>query len=193
MKYSGSRNYFNTKLKRCQKVPVCITDETKELPDVAYNPNSNTCKDLETDITEADLEILNGGKCEHSLDTEPIPHVTNIRCHHGRVDNMTGFCICDKGWTSIPDQFSPSTSLYHMCTVQIRHWHTLYNKEELYKLYMLGGSALLALLYAFCIFCCYTFCHVKEECVCEEEEDVCDCDDAEEEEDEDECLCYGDD
>lgn len=34
MKYLGSRNYFNYKWKRCQKVPLCISDPEKELPDV---------------------------------------------------------------------------------------------------------------------------------------------------------------
>lgn len=34
MKYLGFRNYFNQKWKRCQKVPVCIADVRKSLPDV---------------------------------------------------------------------------------------------------------------------------------------------------------------
>lgn len=34
MKYLGTRNYFNHKWNRCQKVPMCIADPEKELPDV---------------------------------------------------------------------------------------------------------------------------------------------------------------
>lgn len=34
MKYLGFRNYFNHKWKRCQKVPICVSDPEKDLPDV---------------------------------------------------------------------------------------------------------------------------------------------------------------
>lgn len=34
MKYLGCRNYFDQKDKRCQKIPHCISDPMKELPDL---------------------------------------------------------------------------------------------------------------------------------------------------------------
>ena len=34
MKYLGTRSYFNKRWKRCQKVPKCVYDPEKLLPDV---------------------------------------------------------------------------------------------------------------------------------------------------------------
>ena len=34
MKYSGTRSYFNSRLKICERVPICGADETKGLPNV---------------------------------------------------------------------------------------------------------------------------------------------------------------
>lgn len=34
IKYNGKRNFFNRRMQRCQAVPICIADTSKELPDV---------------------------------------------------------------------------------------------------------------------------------------------------------------
>ncbi|XP_075228188.1 uncharacterized protein LOC142328366 [Lycorma delicatula] len=121
MKYSGCRSFFNHLNQRCQRIPVCMSDPKKEMPDVAYVPMSNTCRDLETAITEEDVQYLTRNGIDTKWKVEPPPKITNIRCHHGHIDNTSGICVCDPGWTSTPfdrDQFNPSTVLYHMCTIQ---------------------------------------------------------------------------
>lgn len=37
MKFLGTRNYYNERWKRCQKVPVCVSDSQKDDPDVVRN------------------------------------------------------------------------------------------------------------------------------------------------------------
>ncbi|KAK5642094.1 hypothetical protein RI129_008261 [Pyrocoelia pectoralis] len=113
MKYLGARNYFNFKWRRCQKVPLCITDRDKSLPDVSYVPFSNQCKDLEQ-VNLKELQDLQQDNWKSE--------VPNIRCHHGKLDMDRGFCNCDKGWTTVitdGNHYEPTLSIYHMCNTQI--------------------------------------------------------------------------
>ncbi|RZF32414.1 hypothetical protein LSTR_LSTR001878 [Laodelphax striatellus] len=121
LKYAGSRSYFNPINQRCQAIPICMSDPEKELPDIAYVPLSNTCRDLEQAITEDDVKFLTRNEVGTKWKSNPPPRISNLRCHHGHINNQTGLCVCDAGWTSAAidgDQFNPSTMLYHMCTIQ---------------------------------------------------------------------------
>ena len=42
----------------------------------AYNPNSNTCKNLETTFTAKELKDLGESLCVSEMQSEPSPHVT---------------------------------------------------------------------------------------------------------------------
>ncbi|XP_069695316.1 uncharacterized protein [Periplaneta americana] len=156
MKYAGSRNYYDSKWQRCRKVPTCISDDTKELPDVAYAPTSNTCKDLEAAITDEDLHVLAHGVIDSSWRSGPAPHITNMRCHHGHMDNTTGFCVCDEGWTSSSDQFNPSTSPYHMCTMQVGRLSIDMQHRGTVTIVIFIGALAAALLIVACTCTCYS-------------------------------------
>lgn len=63
---------------------------------------------------------------------------TNFRCHHGKIDNITGFCICNDGWTSVPftkENYEPTLSPYHMCNIRVGTWHEM--NEEKFKMTIL--------------------------------------------------------
>ncbi|XP_068086118.1 uncharacterized protein [Anabrus simplex] len=164
MKYDGYRNYYNSKLRICQPVPICIANPNKELPDVAYVPTSNTCRNLESDITDDDVKFLTRGTFDNQeWHSEPTPRLAqNIRCHHGKVDNTTGFCICDEGWTSAPmdrDQLEPGTQLYHMCTVQMRQWSSALSMRHVHSrpLFLFLAALSAALLLLLCALLLYVF------------------------------------
>ncbi|XP_020710956.2 uncharacterized protein LOC105691068 isoform X3 [Athalia rosae] len=126
VKYNGKRNFFNRRQQRCQPVPICIADATKDLPDVAYVPASNTCRDLENAVDEEEVRTLSQGVAEAAWRSEPLPYLSNVYCHHGSKDNATGFCVCHEGWTSQPvDNLEPSTERIHLCNVQMLPWPRL--------------------------------------------------------------------
>lgn len=122
-KYGGSRSFYNTAHKRCEKVPLCETNLDAELPDIVYVPNINQCKDLSMPITEEDVKQLTRSASESTRFTAPeIPMITNIDCHHGQLNPITGFCDCEPGWTSAypaGEDYIPSTVPYHMCTMRV--------------------------------------------------------------------------
>lgn len=117
IKYSGLRNFYNRKRKRCQKVPECIGDPNKELPDIVYVPTSNTCRNLEEPASSEDiLDLINKNYETNSKDLDGKS--MNIQCHHGEVDVRTGLCVCDPGWTSEPfdlDEYNQGAQIYLMC------------------------------------------------------------------------------
>lgn len=121
-KYGGTRSFFNNGSKRCEQVPRCETNLDDELPDIVYIPNINQCKDLSLPIQEEDVKHLTRSLVENTRFTVPdLPMITNIQCHHGQLNSISGFCTCDAGWTSeSPDaeDYIPSTVPYHMCTVR---------------------------------------------------------------------------
>ncbi|XP_046485520.1 uncharacterized protein [Neodiprion pinetum] len=153
IKYHGKRNFFNRRHRRCQPVPVCIADTNKELPDVAYVPASNTCRDLENAVNEVEVRALSRGTAETAWRSEPRPYLSNIYCHHGKTDNSTGFCICHEGWTSKSvDNLEPSTELIHLCNVQMLPWPRL--RANRLKIILTVIAALLGILVV--LFCCAT-------------------------------------
>lgn len=161
LKYSGNRNFYNRKSKRCQKVPTCIADPSKDLPDVAYVPNSNTCRDLESAVSEEDIRLLVHGMAEDK-NFQYEPQMVNIRCHHGEIDPRTGLCICDKGWKSEifdPDTYNPSTSIYSMCNVKC------HIEDDQFKFIPIILGVFIAFWLSSCILCCEKygyFCYVVE-------------------------------
>lgn len=61
-----------------------------------------------------------------------------MRCHHGKIDNKTGFCICNAGWSSVAftkENYEPTLSLYHMCNIRVGTWHEM--NEAKFKITML--------------------------------------------------------
>lgn len=121
-KYGGARSFFNNMTQRCEQVPRCETNLDAELPDIVYVPNINRCKDLSVPINEEDVKHLTRSLVENTRFTAPeLPMITNMQCHHGHLNSITGFCTCDVGWTSeSPDaeDYTLSTLPYHMCTLR---------------------------------------------------------------------------
>lgn len=60
-KYSGRRPFFESTSGKCVSAPVCETSLSKELPDIAYVPKSNICRDLEHPITIGDIYAISTG------------------------------------------------------------------------------------------------------------------------------------
>lgn len=50
--YNGRKPYFNDKIKRCVRVPKCITKGNQHLPNIIYNPRTNKC--MKNNIIKAD-------------------------------------------------------------------------------------------------------------------------------------------
>nr|CAD7441089.1 unnamed protein product [Timema bartmani] len=46
-----------------------------------------------------------------------------LGCHHGNKDNVTGFCVCEQGWTSAPFDHGhshPGGIRYQMCNIELQ-------------------------------------------------------------------------
>lgn len=41
--YNGKKPFYDTKMKRCVRVPKCVSKFNRNLPNVVYNPKSNRC------------------------------------------------------------------------------------------------------------------------------------------------------
>ncbi|KAJ0176935.1 hypothetical protein K1T71_006944 [Dendrolimus kikuchii] len=59
-KYLGLRPFYSID-NRCTEAPVCERDFAKDLPDVVYVPNSNTCRDLDNPISVGDVYSFSTG------------------------------------------------------------------------------------------------------------------------------------
>lgn len=49
-----------------------------------------------------------------------------MRCNNGVLNNDTGICECDEGWTSGEEDeanYIPSLSVYHMCNIKLDSWN----------------------------------------------------------------------
>uniref|UniRef100_T1I3I2 Uncharacterized protein n=1 Tax=Rhodnius prolixus TaxID=13249 RepID=T1I3I2_RHOPR len=127
-KYNGEKPYFSRIRNKCIASPACYADPNKNMPDVAYLPLSNTCRDLENPITEEDVRYLTKVSEKSNASFSSGPHFVswaelnmNLRCHHGKMNNQSGLCHCDEGWTSPPisdNMMISSTLLFHMCTIK---------------------------------------------------------------------------
>lgn len=61
LKYSGHRPFYEIASNKCVRVPACLTDLRRELPDVIYEPTTNNCKDLDKSFSLADIYGLSAG------------------------------------------------------------------------------------------------------------------------------------
>nr|CAD7416749.1 unnamed protein product [Timema poppensis] len=46
-----------------------------------------------------------------------------LSCHHGNKEDLTGFCVCEQGWTSAPfdrGHFHLRGVHYHMCNIELQ-------------------------------------------------------------------------
>lgn len=123
-----------------------------------YITLSNKCRDLEQTISKTDLKHLEQGVMVGKIweNTGSFFGVSvrtksasvdkgiygffqaNFRCHHGKIDNNTGFCVCNEGWSSVTftrENYEPTLSLYHMCNIRVGSWHEM--NEEKFKMTML--------------------------------------------------------
>lgn len=90
-----------------------------------YDPYSNNCIALTDKISITDIDcILNETEDKKKFKNKKTNFLyqSNIRCHHGKMDEINRSCICDDGWTSTLNWNFPivSTMPVYMCTVQIQ-------------------------------------------------------------------------
>ncbi|XP_075973551.1 uncharacterized protein LOC142974865 [Anticarsia gemmatalis] len=69
LKYSGRRPFFDETRRKCISAPACGTNPDSELPNIAYVPESNICRDLDQPLTLSDVYIISTGL---GVVTEPI-------------------------------------------------------------------------------------------------------------------------
>ncbi|VVC32405.1 Hypothetical protein CINCED_3A006051 [Cinara cedri] len=123
MKYRGSKSWFDPIKRQCVPIPVC--DNSKpDSSNIVYDPYSNTCITLANDISIKDIDSV----LYETQDLRPInktkkSYQSNIRCHHGKMDEINKLCICHDGWKSAQNLSFPivSTVPIHMCTIQINN------------------------------------------------------------------------
>ncbi|XP_067138860.1 uncharacterized protein [Centruroides vittatus] len=132
IKYSGKRNYFNHTTRRCQKITECVSETERNLPDIVYIPESNTCRNLSSKLIESDLKWFKEGKVSTAL-SKMHGYPLHVDCHNGKANLSYGWCHCDPGWTSAlfdMSSFNPDVMAYHMCTIwggtktKITHYFT---------------------------------------------------------------------
>ncbi|XP_050059475.1 uncharacterized protein LOC126550930 isoform X1 [Aphis gossypii] len=123
MKYQGFRSLFDTIKRQCVSIPICDGKPNNgNSSNIVYDPYSNKCTALTDQISKSDIDcILNEteDKKIKKIKTNNR-YQSNIRCHHGKMDEIKRSCICDDGWTSIQNWNFPiiSTVPIHMCTVR---------------------------------------------------------------------------
>lgn len=61
LKYSGRRPFFDPIRRKCASAPNCKTNFKRSLPDIAYVPKSNICRDLDQFITVGDIYGISTG------------------------------------------------------------------------------------------------------------------------------------
>lgn len=169
-KYSGLRNFFNHKRKRCQKVPKCEGDPNKDLPDVIYVPTSNTCRNLDNAVSKEEILDLIKNKYETASNDLERKSV-NIQCHHGEIDVRTGLCVCDKGWTSEafdPEEYNQGNFVYNMCDKQCHP-----QESPSLRIPVIMGVVLAFIVFFFVLICEYcNYCKLYKK-LHEEEEEIC--------------------
>ncbi|KAI4470270.1 hypothetical protein MML48_1g04614 [Holotrichia oblita] len=141
MKYLGTRSFFNRKWKRCQKVPVCVYDIEKDLPDVGYTPITNKCIDLERCIKKSDLQPLENKYQELGEDNSYSLMLTAINCHNGRINNETGLCDCNPGWSSANFDKEPTLFSVHMCNIELSSWYDTNRSEITFVAFVIAVMA----------------------------------------------------
>ncbi|XP_060868628.1 uncharacterized protein LOC132943615 [Metopolophium dirhodum] len=126
MKYQGFRSLFDAIKRQCISIPICnrrLNNENSS--NIVYDPYSNNCIALTDKISITDIDcILNDTEDKKKFKTKKTNFLyqSNIRCHHGKMDEINRSCICDDGWASTLNWNFPivSTMPVYMCTVQIQ-------------------------------------------------------------------------
>lgn len=73
-KYAGTKPFFNNDTRRCIEAVKCFANPFKSLPNVVYEPASNTCKDLDHSLSVSDIYAINSG-----LGIIVTPNKTDVR------------------------------------------------------------------------------------------------------------------
>ncbi|CAG9786443.1 unnamed protein product [Diatraea saccharalis] len=60
-KYGGNRQFYDFESGKCSQASLCESDPDEELPDIAYVPSTNTCRDLDHPMTVADIFAISTG------------------------------------------------------------------------------------------------------------------------------------
>lgn len=60
-KYFDRKPFYDGNLHKCIPAVTCAGDPNKQMPDIVYEPNSNTCRDLENTLTVQDIYEINTG------------------------------------------------------------------------------------------------------------------------------------
>ncbi|CAG4992405.1 unnamed protein product [Colias eurytheme] len=60
-KYLGYKPFYDKSLKKCVEGATCIGDFEKELPDIVYIPDVNSCRDLDMPMTVQDIYAITTG------------------------------------------------------------------------------------------------------------------------------------
>jgi len=107
----------------CQINNVCLTFVLFSRFKV-YDPFSNSCIEIKYNISIDDIDCILHGTQDDVLRIKTKPehsYRSNIRCHHGKMDEMNRSCICNDGWKSSVNFSIPvvSTVPVHMCTIKI--------------------------------------------------------------------------
>ncbi|XP_043281631.1 uncharacterized protein [Venturia canescens] len=124
---------------------------SRETPNSAYVPVSNTCRDLENAVNEMEIRALKRGEAEPAWASEAAPRLLNMYCHRGYNDNVTGFCICEDGWTSQQlKNIEPTNEYIHMCNVRLNRFPNLHGHPV--EILLIVIAAFLGTLVVF--FCC---------------------------------------
>ncbi|XP_029342061.1 uncharacterized protein LOC100571614 [Acyrthosiphon pisum] len=126
MKYQGFRSVFDAFKRQCISIPICnrrLNNENSS--NIVYDPYSNNCIALTDKISITDIDsILNETEDKKKIKNKKMKFLyqSNIRCHHGKMDEINRSCICDDGWASTLNWNFPivSTVPVYMCTVQIQ-------------------------------------------------------------------------
>lgn len=90
-----------------------------------YDPFSNKCIGLTNEnITITNIDSILYKTVEKSFGTSKRTkksYNSNIRCHHGKMNEMNTSCVCDVGWVSaVNDNFPIVTTIpVHKCTVKM--------------------------------------------------------------------------
>ncbi|XP_069358926.1 uncharacterized protein [Maniola hyperantus] len=129
VKYAGQRSFYDEDINRCTKIPLCIGDIDKKLPNVVYVPSINVCKNLENPLTAQDIYAITTGlgtvvqstKKEDNLKVELKSNCSTISQNlHLLKDLMYGkLCPCDKSDINFEDGCKSAILSIVFCVISI--------------------------------------------------------------------------
>ncbi|CAK9300997.1 unnamed protein product [Gordionus sp. m RMFG-2023] len=141
-KYSGYRNYFNEKSKKCEKVPICSNLKPGK-PHTYYDMECNCCKELTRAMDEMEMisltKLIQASDSIYRIKVESdwlknYPVVPLIKCVHG-VEMFGGLsCDCDDQWTTYSfdsRHIVPGKDVVEMCNVKVDQYTTTFSPSLL--------------------------------------------------------------